>query len=339
MSIILKIKSYFSLLCILYILLVITLLTNIATSNENNDTNIIIDADKILISNDGNEINASGNIKIETKEFYSTSSNSIYNKNSDRITSSGNIAIKDKLNNHYYFDHFSTDKNFGGPAKSRNIGIQNSTGEWISFLDADDFWFQNRLYYFDKFIKNNPESDVFCSNEIKYNIDTGKKNKIFHGPFSENFFNNLLINGNNLSPSATIVRRDFLRKNKILFDENLELIGVEDYDFWLNLARNNANFYFINKILNIYQIHKENISNNGQKHMENTINAINKNFEFLQIKNKKKLYSYRIFMIRFSFLINELRKKENFFKNLIKTIFCVLSKPIFTIQFIIKKII
>ena len=234
---------------------------------------------------------------------------------------------------------FSTDKNFGGPAKSRNIGIQNSTGEWISFLDADDFWFQNRLYHFDQFIKNNPESDVFCSNEIKYNIDTGKKNKIFHGPFSDNFFNNLLINGNNLSPSATMVKRDFIRKNKILFDENPELIGVEDYDFWLNLAKNKANFYFINKILNIYQIHKENISNNGQKHMENTINAINKNFEFLQIKNKKKIYSYRIFMIRFSFLINELRKKKNFFKNLFKTIFCVLSKPIFTIQFVIKKIL
>ncbi len=234
---------------------------------------------------------------------------------------------------------FSTDKNFGGPAKSRNIGIQNSLGEWVSFLDGDDLWFQNRLNYFSKFIKNNPSSDIFCSNEIMYNIDNRKKNKIKHGPFTENFFNNLLINGNRLSPSASIVRKEFIQKRNIYFDEDPKLIGVEDYDFWLNLARNGAKFYFINKTLNLYKIHKKNISNNSQKHMENTINAINKNFKFLELVNKQKLYSYRIFMVRFSFLINLLKRKDNFFNNLLKFCLSIITNPFHSIKYIIKKII
>ena len=112
---------------------------------------------------------------------------------------------------------FSTDKNFGGPSKSRNIGIQKSSGEWISFLDGDDFWFQNRLNYFYQFTKKYPEKDIFCSNEIMFNIETGKKNKITHGPYTENFLSNMLLDGNKLSPSATIVKTDFIKKKKNTF--------------------------------------------------------------------------------------------------------------------------
>ena len=89
----------------------------------------------------------------------------------------------------------------------------------------------------------------------------------------------------------------------------------------------------------MYQIHKKNISNESKKHMENTINVINKNFRFLVTKNKQKKYSYRIFIIRFSFIINQLKKKRNFLTNSIKAIISFMVNPIFTIRFIIKKII
>ena len=54
-----KIKNYFNLLCILYIFIITIFLVNNAISNEN-DNEIIINADEILILDNGNKIKASG---------------------------------------------------------------------------------------------------------------------------------------------------------------------------------------------------------------------------------------------------------------------------------------
>lgn len=39
----------------------------------------------------------------------------------------------------------SLDKNSGNPARPRNKGIEMATGRYLTFLDADDYWFENKL--------------------------------------------------------------------------------------------------------------------------------------------------------------------------------------------------
>ena len=56
------------------------------------------------------------------------------------------------------------DNNFGGPAGPRNIGIEKAKGEYVSFLDADDLWDENKLYHQLNFMRT--ESLDFSSTEV-----------------------------------------------------------------------------------------------------------------------------------------------------------------------------
>lgn len=126
MSFINNLKLYLSNILILYALIIVIFLIGIAISEENMN----IEADEIFITNNGNEINASGNVKIETETIQAISDTSTYNKELDQIKSAGNIIVKDQLKNHYYFDNIITDKNFNN-ALGSNVKIRMNDGSRI----------------------------------------------------------------------------------------------------------------------------------------------------------------------------------------------------------------
>ena len=76
-------------------------------------------------------------------------------------------------------------KNSRGPAKPRNLGIKNSDGDWICFLDSDDYWFSNKLKDAHNFLNHNyNQTDVLCSNEI---MIYKKKIRLIYGPETKIF--------------------------------------------------------------------------------------------------------------------------------------------------------
>ena len=120
-----KIKNYFNYFFFIYLFILILFYIGIAGSDENEATKI--DADKILILEDGNKIEAEGNIRIETEELLSFSDKALYDKEINQIKSSGNIIVRDTLNNYYFFDDFITDKDFNSAVGS-NVRIRMSDG-------------------------------------------------------------------------------------------------------------------------------------------------------------------------------------------------------------------
>jgi glycosyltransferase involved in cell wall biosynthesis len=161
---------------------------------------------------------------------------------------------------------FSTE-NKGVIAKSRNLGIKNSKGEWIAFLDSDDLWYKNKLSSLECLTKK--QYDIICSNEYRVNKRFKKKIAVRYGIKTQDPYNELLLKGNRLSTSATIVNKKFLEKKNILFDENKNFITVEDYGLWLQLALNKAKFCFCDKFLGEYRIHKDNNSRRYNIHRRN----------------------------------------------------------------------
>jgi len=165
--------------------------------------------------------------------------------------------------------HLLNIHNHGVIAASRNMGIRESRGEWLAFLDSDDCWYPKRLETIMAATDTDNSNDVLCNDELMVNIETGVKRLSRCGPYQKDFYKALLIEGNRLSPSATVVRREFLVRHGLAFDESREYITVEDYDLWLNLARTGARFKFINEVLGEYVIHGSNSSVRLSRHLEN----------------------------------------------------------------------
>lgn len=163
---------------------------------------------------------------------------------------------------------YFTIHNNGIVAASRNRGMIESRGDWIAFLDSDDFWFQNKLKVQIELLDKNQEADVLIHDEIRLNLDEKKSRNLIYGPGSNKFYLQLLKYGNCLSPSAVIIKKNFLRMRKIQFSELSKFNTSEDYDFWLRLAKNGAKLRFHHVRLGCYTIHGKNLSSNKVRHFD-----------------------------------------------------------------------
>lgn len=231
--------------------------------------------------------------------------------------------------------------NNGVIGKSRNLGITKSSGEWIAFMDSDDIWYKNKLNICVSYIEDNSKKyDVISTNELMIFRNGKKHKKLFHGPMSKNMYSDLLIYGNRLSPSATMVRKGFLLKNKIKFCELPKFVLAEDYDFWLSIALKKGLFLFIDSIEGEYRIHDHNMSSQIHRHEEALLSVLSKHVFNLQTfeENKFKLWKKVRSRVYFSFAIKKIFAFEFFqgFKSLFSSL--VLS-PFGLLEIILKKMI
>ena len=228
-------------------------------------------------------------------------------------------------------------KRSGGPAKPRNLGIKNSKSDWICFLDADDFWEKNKLSTIYKNIKER-KFDILCHNE--YLLKNNKVEIAKYGPFKKNFYKHLLINGNELSTSATIINKKFLKKNNLKFNESKNFVSVEDYDLWMLFAKNNAKFLFINDILGTYLIHSKGISQNNHKHLNKLKKLLFYHvFEVQKFeKNKKLLWCYLEKKIDILQLFYNFRKNPLNIRAVYKLLIFITINPFFFVKFYVRKL-
>jgi len=147
----------------------------------------------------------------------------------------------------------------GGPSSARNAGINNSDGEYIAFLDADDYWLPNKLKkQIDVFIEN-PDISIVSTN--MFNVNEGQKlnirfnpKKIYLNNQTEGLVKNYIRNAPRYSfhpPSAIMVSRKLFERYG-LYNENLK--AVEDSEIVLRWIMNDENIYFINDALVGYEI-------------------------------------------------------------------------------------
>ena len=154
--------------------------------------------------------------------------------------------------------------NNGVIAKSRNYGISISKGDWIAFLDSDDWWTKDKLevcvdnindevdfiYHDLETIQNKPK--FFSKKRIL-------KGRELHRPILDDLLVTTIKNGNAIGNSSVMVRKNILSKIGGI-SENFNLVGSEDYNTWLRIAQITDQFKYLNKILGFILLHETNVS-------------------------------------------------------------------------------
>jgi len=120
-----------------------------------------------------------------------------------------------------------------GLASSRNRGIDQAQGEFISFLDADDLWTSDKLEAQFQALQEHPEAAVAYSwtdyiDQLSQFLHSGRHITINGNVYQHLLVNNFLENGSN-----PLIRKQAL--NQVgKFDTSLK--AGEDWDMWLRLA-------------------------------------------------------------------------------------------------------
>jgi len=139
-------------------------------------------------------------------------------------------AVSDSLRNSFPSVQFLRQEN-KGVASARNLGIKQSTGDWIALLDSDDEWEPTKLEKQMAFTEKFPELRAIHTgerwirngNEVTPPAYLDKSSDLLW----ERSLRHCLI-----CPSSVLIHRSVF-ETVGLFDEKLTV--CEDYDFWLRL--------------------------------------------------------------------------------------------------------
>ena len=181
-----------------------------------------------------------------------------------------------------------------GPGYARNRGLEISEFDWISFIDSDDLWTEDKLSKVNKCIIENQKFNCILHRQF-HKTKSGKYNKFnfdkYYDPKKPT--HRQIFKSNFLSTSTVTIRKEIIL-NVGLFNEEYQ--NAQDYDLWLKIG-DNLNIEILKEYLGTYVSREGNISSRSYLlRIPNVLKIIN--------KNKKKvssiLYIYKLIRIFFS---------------------------------------
>ena len=199
--------------------------------------------------------------------------------------------------------HLVNFRNNGIIAASRNEGLRLARGEIIAFLDSDDWWYPNKLDLAVKYLEgaNVVYHDLIIHNQKGRNIFRKLRARRLKKPV----FVDLMTSKTVLFNSSVVARKSIINRVGNL-SEDESLVGAEDSDLWLKIARVTDKFVYIPKSLGAYWTGGGNVTEVSEKQIERAKSLYNRHFSELKPNDRKEA---ELFM---SYSIGRIKQKLGF---------------------------
>ncbi len=176
-----------------------------------------------------------------------------------------------------------------GVAYSRNIGLDHINGNYVCFLDSDDYWDSDKLEVQIKEMLNNNLS-ILTSSYQEVNLE------------------NIFV-GNPIEVPDKTTYKSLLKTNSIpclsvMFESSIankyrfKKIGHEDYVFWLEVLNDGYTAHGLKKVLAYYRVGNSSLSSNKFKAATFQWNIYRKELGFSILKSVYYFGFYSFFAIK-----------------------------------------
>lgn len=135
-----------------------------------------------------------------------------------------------------------------GVSSSRNLAINKASGEWIAFLDCDDYFEPNKLEIINHHISLNPNAFAIHHSYTKFGDEIPNSVIKIKDSIPHDF--DFLIQGNPIGTSTVVVSKNVIKE---MGGFNTNLNGVEDFFLWCRIANKLGPWTYISAALTFYR--------------------------------------------------------------------------------------
>ena len=199
----------------------------------------------------------------------------------DHSTDNSIKIINKKKDNRIKIYKLVNDK---GAASARNLGIEKATGDYICFLDSDDYWYKDKIEKQVEFIEKNNYTFIYGS----YLYLKNNKTKLAKIPKSMNY--NKALKNTAIFTSTVMFNMKYLTKEDIYMPN---ISKGQDTATWWKVLKKGITAYNIGEVLVVYRVGEKSLSHNKLNALKRTWNL----YKQEDINYFRKVYSFMCYII------------------------------------------